>query len=214
MNLQNGRIWNWKLTLLSWSRYFGPRIDSQQVSALLKIPVGNDKFFNEIHPNWGRLETVINGVFIGGSCQGPKNISESVQSSLSAAVKDQCTHQEPDYFSWNLSSHGSILMPASGVASVLKYANMMRSIRWKCTVKTVASVNEAVCKGCDMCAPDMFVGCNDMAQYPKTTRSKGWSMDSWKKLNLKPKQCCSQGADEEGIAMKDMPQIWRQLRLP
>ncbi len=64
-----------------------PRSDSQSVAAKLKIPVGNDKFFNEIHPKLRPVETVINGVFLGGSCQGPKNITESVQSSLAAAAK-------------------------------------------------------------------------------------------------------------------------------
>ena len=63
-----------------------PRSDSQAVAAKLKIPVGNDKFFNEIHPKLRPVETVINGVFLGGSCQGPKNITESVQSSQAAAA--------------------------------------------------------------------------------------------------------------------------------
>ncbi len=64
-----------------------PRSDSSTISEKFKIPVGNDKFFNEIHPKLRPVETVINGVFLGGSCQGPKNISESVQSALSAAAK-------------------------------------------------------------------------------------------------------------------------------
>ena len=33
------------------------------------------------------VETVIDGVTIAGTCQGPKNISESVNSALSAATK-------------------------------------------------------------------------------------------------------------------------------
>jgi len=63
------------------------RTDSSTISQKLKIPIGNDKFFNEIHPKLKPVETVIKGVFIGGSCQGPKNISESVQSSLAASAK-------------------------------------------------------------------------------------------------------------------------------
>ncbi|HQH18504.1 MAG TPA: CoB--CoM heterodisulfide reductase iron-sulfur subunit A family protein, partial [Bacteroidales bacterium] len=63
------------------------REDSSLIAEKLKIPIGNDKFFNEIHPKLKPVETVIKGVFIGGCCQGPKNISESVQSSLSAAAK-------------------------------------------------------------------------------------------------------------------------------
>ncbi len=64
-----------------------PREDSLKISEHFKIPIGSDKFFNEIHPKLKPVETVIKGVFIGGACQGPKNISESVQSSMSAAAK-------------------------------------------------------------------------------------------------------------------------------
>jgi heterodisulfide reductase subunit A len=54
------------------------RDNSRQLATRLKIPVGNDKFFNEIHPKLRPVETVIKGVYIGGSCRGPKNITESL----------------------------------------------------------------------------------------------------------------------------------------
>ncbi|HPS27980.1 MAG TPA: FAD-dependent oxidoreductase, partial [Bacteroidales bacterium] len=47
------------------------RADSSDIAAKFKIPVGGDKFFNEIHPKLKPVETVINGVLIGGACQGP-----------------------------------------------------------------------------------------------------------------------------------------------
>ena len=53
----------------------------------LKIPVGRDKFFNEIHMKLRPVETVIDGVFIAGTCQSPKNILETVNSSMAAAAK-------------------------------------------------------------------------------------------------------------------------------
>ena len=63
------------------------REDATTISELFKIPIGRDKFFNEIHPKLKPVETVIKGVYIGGTCQGPKNVSESVQSSLAGASK-------------------------------------------------------------------------------------------------------------------------------
>ncbi|MCK5839427.1 MAG: CoB--CoM heterodisulfide reductase iron-sulfur subunit A family protein, partial [Bacteroidales bacterium] len=53
----------------------------------LKVPVGRDRFYNEIHPKLRPVETVIDGIFIAGACQGPKNITEAMKSSLSAAAK-------------------------------------------------------------------------------------------------------------------------------
>jgi heterodisulfide reductase subunit A len=53
----------------------------------LKIPVGRDHFFNEIHLKLRPVETVIDGVHIAGACQAPVNITETIKSSLSAAAK-------------------------------------------------------------------------------------------------------------------------------
>jgi len=61
--------------------------DENSIVSILKVPVGRDKFFNEIHPKLRPVETVLDGIFICGACQGPKNITESVNSALSAASK-------------------------------------------------------------------------------------------------------------------------------
>lgn len=54
---------------------------------VLKLPVGKDGFFNEIHPKLRPVETVIDGVFIAGAAQGPKTLAESVASSMAAVSK-------------------------------------------------------------------------------------------------------------------------------
>ena len=63
-----------------------PRENAALVNAL-KLPVGGDGFFNEIHPKLRPVETVVDGVFIAGTAQGPKTIAESVSSSLAAVSK-------------------------------------------------------------------------------------------------------------------------------
>ncbi|MGQ9756413.1 MAG: 4Fe-4S binding protein, partial [Desulfotomaculales bacterium] len=63
-----------------------PRPNEALVNTL-KLPVGKDGFFNEIHPKLRPVETVVNGVFIAGAAQGPKTIAESVASSLAAVTK-------------------------------------------------------------------------------------------------------------------------------
>jgi heterodisulfide reductase subunit A len=63
-----------------------PRENAKLVN-LLKLPVGKDGFFNEIHPKLRPVETVIDGVFIAGASQGPKTLAESVASSMAAASK-------------------------------------------------------------------------------------------------------------------------------
>jgi heterodisulfide reductase subunit A len=54
---------------------------------VLKLPVGQDGFFNEIHPKLRPVETVVDGVFIVGAAQGPKTMAESVASALAGVSK-------------------------------------------------------------------------------------------------------------------------------
>ena len=54
---------------------------------VLKIPESKDGFYNEIHIKLRPVETAIDGVFIAGTAQGPKNLAESVASALAAVVK-------------------------------------------------------------------------------------------------------------------------------
>jgi heterodisulfide reductase subunit A len=61
--------------------------ENAQLTDVLKLPVGRDGFFNEIHPKLRPVETVIDGVFIAGAAQGPKTVAESVASGLAAVSK-------------------------------------------------------------------------------------------------------------------------------
>jgi heterodisulfide reductase subunit A len=63
-----------------------PRANDELVD-ILKLPVGRDGFFNEIHPKLRPVETMVNGVLIAGASQSPKTLAESVASSLAAASK-------------------------------------------------------------------------------------------------------------------------------
>lgn len=63
-----------------------PRENDKLVD-VLKLPVGLDGFFNEIHPKLRPVETVIDGVFIIGASQGPKTMAESIASALSGVSK-------------------------------------------------------------------------------------------------------------------------------
>lgn len=54
---------------------------------VLKLPVGPDGFFLEAHPKLRPLETVMDGVFLAGACQGPKDLAESFTQASGAAAK-------------------------------------------------------------------------------------------------------------------------------
>lgn len=126
--------------------------DYKNLVSILKVPIGRDKFFNEIHPKLRPVETVIDGVFISGACQAPLNITESVKSSLSAASKVN-----------SLVSAGEIeLEPTMAVvhndnctwcgkcSDACPYDAISKI---KLADKEVAEVFKSLCKGCGMCLP-------------------------------------------------------------
>lgn len=149
--LSAGREMEMEVDLLVLVTGMMPRAD-QSIGTLLKLPKGRDRFFNEIHMKLRPVETVIDGVTIAGTCQGPKNISESVNSALSAATKSfsyiskGTLETEPiiakidqDACSW--CNKCSNACPFDAIEQI------------EMGGRTVASVNPMVCKGCGMCTP-------------------------------------------------------------
>ncbi len=61
--------------------------ENDDLVRVLKLPVGQDGFFHEVHVKLRPVETVVDGVYIVGAAQGPKNVAESVSSALAAVSK-------------------------------------------------------------------------------------------------------------------------------
>lgn len=119
---------------------------------VLKLPVGLDGFFKEIHPKLRPVETVIDGVFIAGAAQAPRNSAESVASALAATSKTAAllkkgyVELEPliamvdkDACTW--CDECVQVCPYSAIGKV------------RSGDKEVADINAAVCKGCGCCVP-------------------------------------------------------------
>jgi len=128
-----------------------PRKDSHLISDILKIPVGRDNFFNEVHPKLRPVETVIDGIFIAGTCQGPKNITESIKSSLSASVKansllnDEELELEPLVAKINIDA-------CEWCGKCIEVCTYNTITKTEYQGKFVAKINVATCKGCGMCS--------------------------------------------------------------
>ncbi|MBE0646178.1 MAG: CoB--CoM heterodisulfide reductase iron-sulfur subunit A family protein [Bacteroidales bacterium] len=186
------------------------RDDSKQMAQLLKIPVGNDRFFNEIHPKLRPVETVINGVMLGGSCQGPKNITESIQSSMSAAAKinallcKDSLEMEPivariteEACTW-----------CGKCAEVCDYDAIFQM---ETNGKVVAGVNGATCTGCGICTPVCPVDAIEVAQY--TNLEIESMIDGFMapvKLEEKLAEAGTESSAGEGL-MKEYPGIWKEI---
>jgi heterodisulfide reductase subunit A len=61
--------------------------DAGEVSRVLNITRGMDGFFMESHPKLKPIDTPVDGVFLAGACQGPKDIPYSVSQGSGAAAR-------------------------------------------------------------------------------------------------------------------------------
>ena len=140
-----------------------PRADNS-VGTLFKLPKGRDKFFNEIHMKLRPVETVIDGVTICGTCQGPKNIMESVNSALSAATKSY-SYVSKDV----LETEPIVALVDSGLCTWCNACS--EACPFDAISKTsegfrsIAVINNSVCKGCGMCAPVCPTDAIDLITY-------------------------------------------------
>ena len=131
------------------------RPEAESLSKMLKVPLGQDRFFFEAHVKLRPVDFATDGIFLCGTAKGPTNIGECVEQALGAASRaaiplakgrvrveaitskvnpDTCRGcgrcvEECDY-------HAIELVPA-GVAT---------------GGRMVARINEGLCKGCGKCS--------------------------------------------------------------
>jgi ferredoxin len=153
---------------------------------------------------------VINGVFLGGSCQGPKNITESVQSSLAAAAKinaiigKETLELEPIVARINAEA----CTWCGKCREVCEYDAIFQV---ETNGKVVASVNEPACKGCGICAPICPTDAIDIARYTNP-EIEGMIDGFAEQVELVTGETTAEQVTETlAGGMKDFPQIWRSI---
>jgi heterodisulfide reductase subunit A len=138
--------------------------DNGELVSVLKLPVGNDGFLNEIHPKLRPVETVVDGVYICGACQSPKNSAEAVASGLAAVTQS-----------------GAILKRGFAELDPMVALVDTDACTWcgKCVEacpydaleqveadgKAVAEVIRTACKGCGACVPVCPADAIDLQGY-------------------------------------------------
>lgn len=189
------------------------RADAPHISELFKIPIGNDKFFNEIHPKLKPVETVIKGVYIGGTCQGPKNVSESVQSSLAGASKITALLKSGTVMGDPVVARidADVCTWCGKCAEVCDYTAIRETITK--AGKHIAGVNRSVCTGCGICAPVCPVNAIEVAKY--TDHEIEAMIDGFAaevEIREEDVSAVNEGKEDFVAAhMKEYPQIWKDI---
>lgn len=125
--------------------------DGAGLKEVLKLPVGPDGFFLEAHPKLRPLETVLDGIFLAGACQGPKDLAEAMTTGSGAAAKVL-----------GLLAHDTITLDGLIAAVDPETCIGCESCYQECPFQAVemvgegksrkARIIEAACKGCGVCA--------------------------------------------------------------
>jgi heterodisulfide reductase subunit A len=122
-----------------------PGEGTRQIADILKLTESPDGFLQEAHPKFRPVDTLVDGVFICGCVQGPKDIPDTVAQASAAASR-------------------AIRLMNKGEYDIAPVIAFVHKDLWdgcgKCiencpmdalVLSETVSVNEAVCRGCGSC---------------------------------------------------------------
>jgi len=128
-----------------------PSAGSKDLGIKLGVSVGPNGFFKEAHPKLRPLDTMVDGVFIAGAAQSPKDIQEAIVQASGAASRAAIP----------LSQGEVEIEPIVATVDTLKCKGCGRcedvcefgAVKVEPDERGVphANVNEALCKGCGAC---------------------------------------------------------------
>jgi heterodisulfide reductase subunit A2 len=121
--------------------------DITNLVEMMKLPVGADKFLQEVHPKLRPVEMANGGILLAGTCQAPMDINEACNGAQAAAAKAAALlgkgYVELDPFVAKVNGdkcRGSSLCVAECREEAISLGREGK-----------AEVNPALCTGCGMC---------------------------------------------------------------
>jgi heterodisulfide reductase subunit A2 len=140
----------------------------------LKLPVGADRFLQEVHPKLRPVEVANTGILLAGTCQAPMDVGEACAAAQAAAAKGTSLlikgYVELDPFVAEVhaelcTGHGvcAEVCPIEGAIALITGADQVRKAR----------VNPALCTGCGICVP---------ACPEKAIDVKGWTLKQYEEM--------------------------------
>ncbi len=128
-----------------------PSAGAAELARTLNISYDSNHFFIEAHPKLRPVETLTDGVFLAGSCIGPRDIPECVAQGSAAAAKVVALFSQ-DTLSSDPMTATIDAMRCIGCLLCVE-ACPFNAIDSQITRdgRTVAVVNESLCKGCGLC---------------------------------------------------------------
>jgi heterodisulfide reductase subunit A len=138
--------------------------ENEDLTRTLKLPIGKSGFFNEIHPKLRPVETVVDGVYICGTCQQPMNSAEAVASGL-AAVTQSASILKRGFAELDPLVAMVDTDACTWCGLCLEACPYAAPQEAEFDGKAVALIDKTTCKGCGGCVPVCPVKAIDLEGY-------------------------------------------------
>jgi len=195
-----------------------PSKGSEDVARILNVTRGTDGFFMESHPKLKPIDTAVDGIFLAGACQGPKDIPYSVAQGSGAAARAATVLSKP---TWKIEPIVAVVDP-----------DKCRNVKVKCGICAQrcpygaikapegqpAQVTTAMCHGCGTCVAECpsdaitqmhFTDAQIFAQI----RAALETSPEDKILSFLCNWCSYAGADLAGTSRFEYPPTSRAIRV-
>ncbi len=131
-----------------------PKKGSDEVARILSISRGTDGFFMESHPKLKPIDTPVDGIFLAGACQGPKDIPYSVSQGSAAASRAATILSKPKV---KIEPIIAVVDPKTCQNTRVKCGICEKVCPYGATSapeKQPARVTPAMCHGCGTCVAE------------------------------------------------------------
>jgi heterodisulfide reductase subunit A len=191
---------------------------SADVARIFNISRGTDGFFMESHPKLKPIDTPVDGVFVAGGCQGPKDVPYSVSQGMGAASRAATILSKPK---WKIEPIVALVNPALCRNTKVKCGVCAKACPYgaiKAPEGQVAEVTRVMCHGCGTCVAECpadaitqrhFTDAQILAQI----RSALETNPEDKILAFLCNWCSYAGADLAGTSRFEYPPTMRPIRV-
>ena len=141
-----------------------PARGTEEIADVLRLNKSPDGFLREAHPKFKPVDTLLEGIFVAGTVQGPKDIPDTVAQASAAASRAIRLMNQGEFEAEPITAIiDEGLCGACGTCvSVCPY-DAVKLVEKE--GKRLAEVNEVLCKGCGSCAGACPTGASQQKHY-------------------------------------------------
>jgi len=198
-----------------------PSKGTEQLSKILGISLSQDNFFAERGPKLEPLDTSVEGIYICGTCHGPKDIQESITQALGASsrIASLLIKGDMEIDRAKASVDHDLCVACGACVSACPF----NAIEWKAFGRP--EVIEAACESCGICAAVCPVSAMQLKHYKDDQlipKIRGLLNPKWDDPDNKEpviitfacQWCSYAAADAAGTMGMEYPENVRIIRVP